>query len=183
MPKQKLRTAHGGAHCHRWNDCNNLNLPANTLMDPSHLSDDFRDFLTCLNEACVDYLLVGGHAVAYYGYVRPTRDLDVWVAVSPQNADRLVEAIGKFFGVPLEGLAREWFLDAEQVTRFGAVPNLIEILPKVSGGDFPTAHARRVVATIDGQPVNLITLQDLIANKKASGRLKDLADVEQLTKI
>ena len=151
-------------------------------MDPSQLSDDFRDFLTCLNEACVDYLVVGGHAVAYHGYVRPTRDMDVWVAVSPQNADRLVTAINKFFGGRLEGVAREWFLDRENVTRFGAVPNLIEILPQVSGGDFAAAYARRVVATVDGQPVNLINLDDLIANKKASGRLKDLADIEQLTK-
>ena len=51
-------------------------------MDPSHLSDDFRDFLTCLNDAGVEYLLVGGHAVAYYGYFRPTRDMEIWVAVS-----------------------------------------------------------------------------------------------------
>ena len=151
-------------------------------MDPSHLSADFRDFLTCLNEACVDYLVVGGHAVAYYGYVRPTRDMDIWVAVSTENADRLVVAVRKFFGRQLEGLTREWFLDHENVTRFGTVPNLIEILPNVSGGDFAAAYARRVVATIDGQTVNLIKLEDLIANKKASGRLKDLADIEQLTK-
>ncbi|NOS72586.1 MAG: hypothetical protein HOP33_22030, partial [Verrucomicrobia bacterium] len=55
-------------------------------MNPSHLSEDFREFLTCLNDAGVEYLLVGGHAVAYHGYVRPTRDMDVWIAVSPDNA-------------------------------------------------------------------------------------------------
>jgi hypothetical protein len=150
-------------------------------MNPSYLSEDFREFLTCLNDAGVEYLLVGGHAVAYHGYVRPTRDMDVWVAVSPDNADRLVQAVNSFFGGALPGLAREWFLDVENVTRFGAVPNLIEILPKVSGGDFAKAYARRVTATIDGQSVNLISLDDLVANKKASARLKDLADVEQLT--
>jgi hypothetical protein len=150
-------------------------------MNPSHLSEDFREFLTCLNDAGVEYLLVGGHAVAYHGYVRPTRDMDVWVAVSPDNADRLVRAVNSFFSGALPGLAREWFLDVENVTRFGAVPNLIEILPKVSGGDFAKAYARRVTATIDGQSVNLISLDDLVANKKASARLKDLADVEQLT--
>lgn len=151
-------------------------------MDPRHLSDDFRDFLTCLNEAGVEYLLVGGHAVAYHGYFRPTRDMDVWVAVSVENADRLVNAINAFFGGHLEGVTREWFLDRENVTRFGAVPNLIEILPKVSGGDFQQAYARRVTDTVDGQPVKLISREDLMANKKASARLKDLADVEQLTK-
>lgn len=151
-------------------------------MDPRHLSDDFRDFLTCLNEAGVEYLIVGGHAVAYHGYYRPTRDMDVWVRVSDENADRLVRAINVFFGGHLEGLVREWFLDVENVTRFGAVPNLIEILPKVSGGEFEAAYRRRVTDTVDGQPVKLIGLEDLLANKKASGRLKDLADIEQLTK-
>ncbi len=150
-------------------------------MDPSHLSEDFREFLTCLNAAGVEYLVVGGHAVAYYGYVRPTRDLDVWVAVSPNNAERLVQAVKSFFaGAELTGLSPEWFLDAENVTRFGAVPNLIEILPKVSGGEFASAFARRVTTEVDGQKMNLIGLDDLLANKRASARLKDLADVEQL---
>ena len=151
-------------------------------MGPPHLSDDFRDFLTCLNEAGAEYLLVGGHAVAYHGYFRPTQDLDVWVAVSRENADRLVSAIQAFFGGSLGGLSPEWFLDGENVTRFGAVPNLIEILPKVSGGDFPRAYARRETTMVDGQQVNFISREDLLANKMASGRLKDLADVEQLTK-
>lgn len=151
-------------------------------MDPTHLSADFRDFLTCLNEAGVEYLIVGGHAVAYYGYVRPTRDIDVWVAVSPGNAERLVRAVNSFFGTELKGLAKEWFLDHENVTRFGAVPNLIEIVPTISGGIFHEAYARKVVAEIDGQKANLIALDDLLANKRASGRPKDLADVDELTK-
>jgi hypothetical protein len=151
-------------------------------MDPSHLTDDFREFLTCLNDAGVEYLVVGGHAVAYYGYVRPTRDLDVWVAVSPKNAERLVRAVKSFFvGAELPGLSPEWFLDLENVTRFGSVPNLIKILPKVSGAEFVTAFARRITAEVDGQNINLIGRDDLIENKKASARLKDLADVEQLT--
>ena len=150
-------------------------------MDPSHLSDDFREFLTCLNEAGVEYLVVGGHAVAYYGYVRPTRDMDIWVAVSDKNAEKLVHAVKTFFGAALDGLSPQWFLDSENVTRFGAVPNLIEILPKISGGEFASAYARRVTAEVDGQKINMICLDDLIVNKKSSARLKDLADVEQLT--
>ncbi|MFO1457802.1 MAG: hypothetical protein U1G08_00220 [Verrucomicrobiota bacterium] len=150
-------------------------------MDLRYLSDDFREFLTCLNEAGVEYLLVGGHAVAYHGYFRPTQDLDVWIAVSKENAGRLVNAIRTFFGDSLHGLSPEWFLDGQNVTRFGAVPNLIEILPKISGGDFKRAFARRVTATIDGQPVNIISREDLIANKGSSGRTKDRADLEQLT--
>ena len=150
-------------------------------MDPSYLSQDFREFLTCLNEAGVEYLVVGGHAVAYHGYIRPTRDMDVWVAVSQVNAGKIVQAVKSFFGADLPGLAPDWFMDAENTTRFGAVPNLIEIIPTISGGQFDLAFARRVEALIDGQRVNLINLDDLIANKKASARLKDLADVEQLT--
>jgi predicted nucleotidyltransferase len=151
-------------------------------MDPRYLSDDFRDFLSCLNDAGVDYLVVGGHAVAYHGYVRPTRDMDIWIAVSPQNADKLVHAVTAFFGVELKGLTRDWFLDAENVTRFGAVPNLIEIVPSISGGDFAQAYARKECVELDGQKMNLICFDDLLANKKASGRLKDLADLEELTK-
>jgi hypothetical protein len=108
--------------------------------------------------------------------------MDVWVAVSPDNAERLLRAVKAFFGVELKGLAKEWFLDGENVTRFGAVPNLIEIAPTISGGNFPEAYARRVVTEVDGQKTNLISLADLLANKKASGRLKDLTDVEELTK-
>jgi hypothetical protein len=108
--------------------------------------------------------------------------MDVWIAVSPANADRLVLAINKFFDGELTGIVPEWFLDAENVTRFGAIPNLIEIIPTISGGEFEKAFARRVAAEIDGQLVNLISFEDLITNKKASARLKDLADVEQLSK-
>jgi len=151
-------------------------------MDPTHLSDDFRDFLTCLNEAGVEYLVIGGHAVAYHGYVRPTRDIDVWIAVSTANAQKLVQAVNSFFGTELEGLAKEWFLDHDNVTRFGAVPNLIEIVPTISGGNFQEAYARKVAVEIDGQRVNLIGLDDLLANKRASGRPKDIADLDELTK-
>ena len=182
MRKRKRQIAPGGARYLRWNDCVDSNSPVNTRMDPRHLSEDFRDFLICLNEASVEYLIVGGHAVAYHRYVPPTQDLDVWIAVSDANADKLVKAVEAFFGVELKGLTKEWFLDRENVTRFGAAPQLIEIVPTISGGNFPEAYARRVVARIDGQDANLISLQDLLANKRASGRLKDVADVDELTK-
>jgi hypothetical protein len=181
-PMQRQPTAPGGVRYLLSKGCVNLNSPASTPMDPTHLNDDFRDFLICLNEAGVEYLIVGGHAVAYYGYVRPTRDMDVWIAVSSENAEKLVHAVKAFFGVELKGLAKEWFLDSENVTRFGAVPNLIEIVPTISGGNFAEAYGRREVAEIDGQKANLISLHDLLANKKTSGRLKDLTDVEELTR-
>jgi len=180
--KRSRLTARFGARCRRVSGFNSLNWRVNMPMDPTQLSDDFRDFLTCLNDAGVEYLLVGGHAVAYHGYVRPTRDMDIWISVSAENANRVVQAVKSFFGCELEGLSEQWFLDLENVTRFGAVPNLIEIVQKISGGNFAEAFSRRITAVIDGQATNLISLNDLIANKKASARLKDLADVEELTK-
>ncbi len=149
-------------------------------MDPRHLSDDFRDFLSSLNDACVEYLVVGGHAVAYHGYVRPTRDLDVWIAVSPENAGRLVRAVNTFFGAQLDWVTKEWFLDADNVTRIGAVPNLVEIVPSISGREFADAYERRVSGNLNGLEVTIISLADLRANKQASGRYKDLADLENL---
>lgn len=151
-------------------------------MDPRHLSDDFRDFLISLNEAGVEYLLTGGHAVAHYGYVRPTTDMDVWVAVSEANAERLVMAVRRFFGSELPGLEKGWFLDPENITHFGARPNYIEILPKVSGLEFADAYKRAVPAELDGVATRLISFADLLTNKRASGRLKDLADLEKLSK-
>ena len=149
-------------------------------MDPKSLSADFRDFLNSLNDHGVEYLLIGGHAVAYHGYVRPTQDMDVWIAVSAENAQRMAQAVESFFGCKLEGLAPEWFLDTEQVTRFGVRPNLIEILTRIDGGEFPAAYSHRIAGELDGLRVNIIALADLKRNKKASGRNKDLADLDNL---
>jgi len=149
-------------------------------MDPRHLNQEFREFLQCLNAAGVEYLLIGGHAVAYHGYVRPTTDMDIWIALDASNAEKAVSAIRDFFGTSMEGLTPEWFLDPENVSRFGARPFLIEILTRIDGGDFKLAFPRRVVAEIDGVRTNLIALNDLKANKLASGRHKDLADLENL---
>ena len=119
-------------------------------MDPKSLSADFRDFLKCLNDHGVEYLLVGGHAVAYHGYVRPTQDMDVWIAVRRDNAQRMVAAIEAFFGCKLKGLAADWFLDTEQITRFGVRPNLIEIFTKIDGREFRPAYSRRIVGGAAG---------------------------------
>jgi hypothetical protein len=149
-------------------------------MDPKSLSADFRDFLKCLNDHGVEYLLIGGHAVAYHGYVRPTQDMDVWIGVHPDNAQRMVAAIEGFFGCKLKGLAADWFLDTEQVTRFGVRPNLIEILTRIDGREFRPAYSHRIVGELDGLRVNIISLADLKINKRASGRNKDLADLDHL---
>ena len=173
-------TARGGIRWHRWNGWRIWKLPVNTLMDPRYLTEDFREFLKCLNVAGVEYLLIGGHAVAYHGYVRPTTDMDVWIALDRANAEKAVKAVREFFGTEMKGLSPEWFLNPENVSRFGVRPFLIEILTQVSGGDFKSAFARHIEAEIDGVRTNVIALDDLKANKRASGRNKDLADLDNL---
>jgi len=148
-------------------------------MAKRQLTPEFREFLACLNRAGVEYLLVGGYAVNHYGYHRFTEDIDFWIAVSNDNFDRLLAAIRDFFGEDLAGLDKKFFQEHEALF-LGAVPNKIELLKHCSGLEFSEAFRRRVETTMDGEPVNLICLADLKTNKRASGRNKDLADLDNL---
>ena len=143
------------------------------------LTPEFREFLGCLNRAEVEYLLVGGYAVNHYGYHRFTEDIDFWVAVSDENFDRLLSAIRDFFGEDLAGLNKQ-FLQANESLFLGGVPNKIEVFKQVTGLNFSEAYPRRLETVIDGEPVKLICLADLKTNKRASGRNKDLADLDNL---
>jgi hypothetical protein len=143
------------------------------------LTPEFREFLACLNRAGVEYLLVGGFAVNHYGYHRSTEDIDFWIAVSDANFDHLLAAIRDFFDGDLEGLDRKYLQDNDAIY-FGGVPNKIEIFKKASGLEFAQAYQRRVETMIDGVPAKLIGLMDLKTNKRASGRNKDLADLDNL---
>lgn len=148
-------------------------------MDPKSLTRDFREFLQCLNAHAVEYLVIGGHAVAYHGYPRATADLDVWVAVNRPNAGRLVSALSAFgFAVP--ELTPDLFLREERIIRMGIAPNRIEIQTGIDGVRFTECFPRRVSADLDGVRVHFIGLDDLKVNKRASGRYKDLADLEHL---
>ncbi len=149
-------------------------------MDPRHLPPDFREFLECLNAAGVEYLLIGGHAVAFHGYPRVTSDMDVWINGTPENAEKVLAAVRSFFGADMAGLTAAQLLDPEMVTHFGARPHLIEVLNRISGGDFSKAWPRRIATDYDGVPVQMIGLEDLKQNKLASGRPKDIADLSQL---
>jgi predicted nucleotidyltransferase len=148
-------------------------------MAKRELTPEFREFLACLNRAGVEYLLVGGYAVNHYGYHRFTEDIDVWIAVSDANFDRLLAAIRDFFGEDLAGLDKK-FLQNNEALFFGGVPNKIEVFKRCTGLEFSAAYPRRVETTIDGVPVKMICLGDLKANKRASGRHKDLADLDNL---
>jgi len=127
----------------------------------------------------VEYLLVGGYAVCYHGYYRNTVDIDLWIAVNPENATKMTELIREFgFNVP--ELSPALFLQKGRMIRMGVEPTRIEILTEISGCDFSDCYKRRVEGTLDGQPVTIIGLPDLIRNKISSGRLKDLDDAQKL---
>jgi len=132
-----------------------------------------------LNSRRVEYLLVGGYAVGFHGYSRPTGDLDVWIAVSPENAERVRQALVEF-GFSQENVPANLFTDPDRIVRMGVPPVRLEIITAISGVDFAPCYAGRVRAEIDGIPVNVIALDDLKANKRAAGRHKDLNDLEQL---
>ncbi|MFH1717031.1 MAG: hypothetical protein ABIF19_06745 [Planctomycetota bacterium] len=144
-----------------------------------HLPRDFKEFLKLLNDHEVEYLLIGGYAVSYYGYPRATADMDIWIAMHPVNADKIVAALKEFGFNPSE-LSGNLFLKEKQVIRMGVPPLRIELATTISGVNFSDCFAERVVAELDGVRTNLISLTHLKMNKKASGRHQDLADLENL---
>lgn len=141
------------------------------------LPPGFKEFLKLLNLSSVEYLVIGGYAVNYYGFPRATGGLDIWIAISPGNAQRITEALRRFGFTQADAA---FFQQERQVIRLGVPPVRLEILTSISGVDFADCYARRLEAELDGITVNLIQLDDLKRNKQASGRLKDRVDLEQL---
>jgi len=143
------------------------------------LARDFKEFLKLLNSNHVEYLLIGGYAVGIYGYVRATNDLDIWVNVSPENAARIERAL-RDFGFAVPGLRSDLFLARNNVVRMGAPPIRIGILTSISGVEFESCYAEKEMTQIEEMVVPVISLARLRENKAASGRAKDLADLENL---
>lgn len=143
------------------------------------LPQDFKEFLSLLNDHRVDYLLIGGYAVGYHGYPRATGDIDVWIARDPENARRVVAALDAF-GFGRTAVSEDLFVAEHSIVRLGNAPMRIEIATSISGVDFATCFANQVIGNLDGIQVPIIGLEDLKANKLASGRLKDLSDLEFL---
>jgi hypothetical protein len=141
------------------------------------LPPDFKEFLKLLNSHNVEYLVVGGYAVNYYGYPRATADLDIWIAIHADNARRLTDVVQQFGFASVESTT---FLEPRKVVRMGVPPVRLEILTSISGVEFQECYGRRVDTDWDGVTVPLIDLPDLKRNKQAAGRLKDLLDLEQL---
>ena len=145
------------------------------------LDRNFADFLRLLNSHGVEYVVIGGYAVGYHGFVRATGDLDLFVGISTENAAALVHVF-RDFGFSTPELKEQLFLDEGKIVRVGLPPLRIEVLNGISGVTFAEIFPKRIEEVIDGLRVPFIDLNSLLKNKAASGRLKDLADIEELTK-
>jgi predicted nucleotidyltransferase len=145
----------------------------------TRLPNDFKEFLRSLNSHGVEYLLVGGYAVGYYGYPRATADMDIWVSPASGNAKILLAALNAF-GFKQPELTSDALSRENQIIRMGVPPLRIEILTSITGVRFENAYARRRSVDFDGIPVSLIGLEDLKENKRACGRHKDMDDLEHL---
>ncbi len=148
-------------------------------MATTPLPQDFADFLKLLTSHGVEFLLVGGYAVGLHGYPRGTADLDVWVAMSKPNAQRLVAALREF-GFDMPNLKPSMFLEEDTLVRMGVPPLRIDILTSIAGVAFEDCFARREVVAVGDIEIPMISLADLKANKKATGRRQDLTDVDHL---
>lgn len=143
------------------------------------LNPDFKEFIRLLNGNDVRYLVVGGYAVALHGYPRYTKDIDIWVWLDEGNADRIIKVLEQFGFGSLQ-LDVQDFLVPNQIIQLGYPPARIDLITSLPGVSFEECYALRVLVPIDDIVVNFIDLEDLKKNKKASGRLQDLADLENL---
>lgn len=148
-------------------------------MEPLELPQDFKEFFELLNSERVEYLLVGGFAVGLHGYMRATANIDAWVNPTLENATRVVRALRRF-GFSAGSLTEDAFASPQKVFQIGVPPIRIDVLTSVSGLVFDEAYKNRESADLNGVAVQLLSLEDLKTNKRASGRNKDLADLDNL---
>jgi hypothetical protein len=141
-----------------------------------------RDYVEMLNElsaAGADYLVIGAHALAVHGFLRATKDLDIWVRPTEENARRVWAALVRF-GAPLRGVAVEDFATRGTIYQIGIDPDRIDVITEPAGVEFEDAWERRTVAVVEGVAYPVIGRADLITTKRAAGRPQDLIDVERL---
>jgi len=146
------------------------------------LNEDYRDILHALADEKVRYLLVGAYAMAAYGYPRATMDIDIWVSRSPESADAVLRALRRF-GAPLHRITKKDLQTEETILQIGVAPRRIDIMTSASGLDFDETLLRSTSVEIEGIEVHIPSVVDLIRNKRASGRTKDLADAEALERV
>jgi hypothetical protein len=143
------------------------------------LNPDFREFIECLNANQVRYLVVGGYAVAFHGHPRYTKDLDIWIQPTLENAQKVIQALAAFGFASLNLVASD-FAQSDQVVQLGYPPNRINLITSPDGVDFETCYQSKIESDLDGLKICWIDLENLRLNKKVSGRSQDLADLESL---
>jgi predicted nucleotidyltransferase len=143
------------------------------------MNRDFEEMLRALSEAGADFMVIGAHAVAVYARPRATGDLDIWVRPTPSNAARVWRALVQF-GAPLDALTQKDLTSDDVVFQIGVAPSRIDLLTTIGGVEFADAWARRTQVELWGLDVPVIGRDDLIRNKRAAGRERDLADVAEL---
>lgn len=145
------------------------------------LNQDFKEFIELLNVNEVKYLVVGGYAVGFHGHPRYTGDIDFWVATSRENAEKIIFVL-RDFGMGILALQAEDFMKEDMIIQIGYEPNRIDILTSVTGISFEDCYSQKVRAKFDDITVDFIDIRNLKINKAASGRGKDLGDLENLPK-
>lgn len=143
------------------------------------MNPDFKELLAEFNAQDVEYLVVGAHALAAHGHVRATKDLDVWVRSTPDNAAKVFQALASF-GAPLQELSVKDLTQPGLVFQIGVPPVRIDIITEIAGVKFEDAWQDRLEVSLGGHSVPVLSRHHLIVNKTAAGRLQDLADVERL---
>ena len=146
------------------------------------LNEDYGDMLHALSDEKVRLLLVSAYAMAAHGYPRATMDIDVWIMPSPQNADSALRALLRF-GAPLHNLTKEDLQKDGNTFQIGVAPRRIDIITEASELQFEETYRRSLSVNIEGIQVHIPSIEDLMRNKKASGRTKDLADAEALESL
>jgi hypothetical protein len=143
------------------------------------LNKDFKEFIELLRSNAVEFLVVGAHALAVHGRPRYTGDIDIWVRPEPNNFARLIKALDAF-GFAALGVSAEDFMAPQAMVQLGYPPARIDLLTSIDGVTFDDCFAHRLDVTIGGTLLPVISIDDLIRNKLATGRAKDLVDVQSL---
>jgi hypothetical protein len=146
------------------------------------LNEDYKEMLQCLADEDARFLIVGAYAMAAHGYPRATMDIDIWVMPSRENAEAVLRALRRF-GAPLRGLTIEDLQRDDTIFQIGVAPRRIDIITGASGLQFEETFTRSAKINIEGLQIRIPSVNDLIRNKRASGRTKDLADAEALESL
>lgn len=146
------------------------------------MNQNFVEMLRALSAAGAEFLVIGAHAVAAHGYLRGTRDIDIWIRPTPENASRVWRALIDF-GAPLQDVTVHDLSQQGMIYQIGVEPVRIDLLTEPAGLVFDEAWANRVAINVNGEPFPFLSKDDLIRSKRAAGRRQDLLDLDHLERI